>query len=75
MDLNRRKVFALGAAAFAAGIGVASAEPSVAASARSLPGDFRDGYASVNGTRLHYVAGGRCSCCPVGRRRGGSSGR
>lgn len=27
--------------------------------ARSLPGDFRSDYADVNGTRLHYVAGGR----------------
>jgi len=59
MNLNRRKMFALGAAAFATGTGVASAEPAVAASARSLSGDFRDGYATVNGVRLHYVAGGR----------------
>src|SRR5271156_1949400 len=27
--------------------------------ARSLPGDFRSGYADVNGTRLHYVTGGQ----------------
>jgi pimeloyl-ACP methyl ester carboxylesterase len=27
--------------------------------ARSLPGDFRSEYADVNGTRLHYVAGGQ----------------
>jgi pimeloyl-ACP methyl ester carboxylesterase len=27
--------------------------------ARLLPGDFQNGYAEVNGTRLHYVAGGR----------------
>lgn len=26
---------------------------------RSLPGEFRNGYAHVNGTRLHYVTGGR----------------
>jgi pimeloyl-ACP methyl ester carboxylesterase len=26
---------------------------------RSLPGDFEDGHARVNGTVLHYVAGGR----------------
>ncbi|GAA4022411.1 alpha/beta hydrolase [Allokutzneria multivorans] len=30
-----------------------------AALARSLPGDFRSAHAEVNGTRLHYVAGGR----------------
>ncbi|GAB3891858.1 hypothetical protein GCM10029964_065720 [Kibdelosporangium lantanae] len=27
--------------------------------AGELPGDFRSAYADVNGTRLHYVAGGR----------------
>jgi pimeloyl-ACP methyl ester carboxylesterase len=48
--------------------GVASAAPNAvrtvdplsdAALVRSLPGDFRNGYARVNGTRLHYVIGGR----------------
>jgi pimeloyl-ACP methyl ester carboxylesterase len=48
--------------------GVASAAPiarptvdplSDAALVRSLPGNFRNGYARVNGTRLHYVIGGR----------------
>jgi pimeloyl-ACP methyl ester carboxylesterase len=34
--------------------------PSDAALARSL-GDFRSGYADVNGTRLHYVEGGKGS--------------
>lgn len=37
-----------------------SADPlSDEALVRSLPGGFQNGYASVNGTRLHYVAGGR----------------
>jgi pimeloyl-ACP methyl ester carboxylesterase len=35
------------------GLTAAVAEP------RALPGDFRHGYANVNGVRLHYVAGGR----------------
>jgi len=62
------------AAAFAAMDGVASAEetaaagtgrapardiPSDAELARSLPGKFRSHYADVNGTRLHYVTGGK----------------
>jgi pimeloyl-ACP methyl ester carboxylesterase len=33
--------------------------PSDDALARSLPGEFRSRHADVNGTRLHYVAGGR----------------
>jgi hypothetical protein len=30
-----------------------------AALAASVPGDFRNGYAEVNGTRIHYVEGGK----------------
>lgn len=38
----------------------AAAEPDLsdAALARSLPGGFEEGFADVNGVRLHYVAGG-----------------
>jgi pimeloyl-ACP methyl ester carboxylesterase len=36
----------------------ASAVPSDTELARSLGGDFRSAYATVNGIRLHYVAGG-----------------
>lgn len=66
--MDRRNVLALGAtaAALAAtrGVGVAHADgarsgPSDEALARSLPGEFRSRHASVNGIRLHYVAGGR----------------
>src|SRR5215469_8602095 len=50
-------------------VGVVSAQPHRAeraeaaaisdeASVRSILGDFRNGYARVNGTRLHYVTGG-----------------
>ena len=35
------------------------ADTSDAALAASLPGDFRSGYAEVNGTRIHYVEGGK----------------
>src|SRR6202045_3777356 len=35
------------------------ADTSDAALATSLPGDFRNGYAEVNGTRIHYVEGGK----------------
>src|SRR6202171_1497717 len=35
------------------------ADTSDAALAVSLPGDFRNGYAEVNGTRIHYVEGGK----------------
>jgi len=35
------------------------ADTSDAALAASLPGDFRNGYAEVNGTRIHYVEGGK----------------
>ncbi|MDT7729687.1 MAG: hypothetical protein QOI21_6263 [Actinomycetota bacterium] len=64
-EVNRRRLIALGAgaAALAATTGVASAEQAAgtpdAALVRSLPGDFRSGYANVNGVRLHYVAGGQ----------------
>src|SRR5258708_33817511 len=34
------------------------ADTSDAALAASLPGDFRNGYAEVNATRIHYVQGG-----------------
>src|SRR5882762_6302115 len=35
------------------------ADTSDAALAASLPGDFRNAYAEVNGTRIHYVEGGK----------------
>src|SRR5260370_17412436 len=35
------------------------ADTSDAALTTSLPGDFRNGYAEVNGTRIHYVEGGK----------------
>src|ERR1700693_2503059 len=35
------------------------ADTSGGALAASLPGDFRNGYAEVNGTRIHYVEGGK----------------
>src|SRR5246127_5290929 len=35
------------------------ADTSDAVLAASLPGDFRNGYAEVNGTRIHYVEGGK----------------
>jgi pimeloyl-ACP methyl ester carboxylesterase len=63
MMINRRGLFSVGAAgALVAATGrPASAAtdtgPSDDALVRSLPG-FRSGYATVNGVRLHYVAGG-----------------
>jgi len=55
-ELNRRSVFALGAAlAATAGTGVAAADSEHEA---DLPG-FRHNYAQVNGVGLHYVTGGR----------------
>ncbi|MGZ3146050.1 alpha/beta fold hydrolase [Lentzea chajnantorensis] len=62
MELNRRGVFALGAALAAgtgvAGTGVANAEGAGAKHAEpNLPG-FKHNYARVNGVRLHYVTGG-----------------
>jgi pimeloyl-ACP methyl ester carboxylesterase len=55
-ELNRRSVFALGAAlAATTGTGVAAADGEHEA---DLPG-FRHNYAQVNGVRLHYVTGGR----------------
>jgi hypothetical protein len=66
MEFNRRKVLAAGAgvATVAATSGIASAEPAApvlsdAALARSLAGGFCSDHAAVNGTRLHYVAGGQ----------------
>src|SRR5690348_4770630 len=35
------------------------ADTSDAALAASLSGDFRNGHAEVNGTRIHYVEGGK----------------
>ncbi|KAA2266539.1 alpha/beta hydrolase [Solihabitans fulvus] len=71
MSIDRRKALALGAgvAALAAAGGMtggmtgASAAagqdvPSDRELAASLPGGFRSAHATVNGTRLHYVAGG-----------------
>lgn len=68
MSIERRRLFALGAGAAAVaatgGAGVAEASaggsagaPSDAQLARSL--GLRSRYAEVNGTRLHYVTGGR----------------
>ncbi|MFD9700265.1 alpha/beta fold hydrolase [Lentzea sp. NPDC059081] len=58
MELNRRKVFALGAgAALAATAGTADADTAKHEEV-DLPG-FRHNYAQVNGVRLHYVTGGR----------------
>lgn len=68
--MNRRKMISTAAvaaamAALPAGRAVADETgetqtriPGSAELARSLPGDFRSGYAKVNGIRLHYVAGG-----------------
>jgi pimeloyl-ACP methyl ester carboxylesterase len=63
MTINRRGLFSLGAAGAlvaATGQPASAAEPgpSDEALVGSLPG-FRSGYATVNGVRLHYVAGGR----------------
>nr|WP_042180753.1 alpha/beta hydrolase [Kibdelosporangium sp. MJ126-NF4]CEL14562.1 putative hydrolase [Kibdelosporangium sp. MJ126-NF4]CTQ88927.1 putative hydrolase [Kibdelosporangium sp. MJ126-NF4] len=63
MSLNRRNLFSIGAAgAVLAATGqpalAAQAAPSDEALVRSLPG-FRNGYAKVNGIRMHYVTGGR----------------
>ena len=71
MSINRRGLFSLGAAgalvaatgqSALAAPGESAADvapgPSDEALVRSLPG-FRSGYATVNGVRLHYVAGGR----------------
>lgn len=75
MPVSRRRALSLGAAAGIAGVvgtvpvagpAKAAAEPSSwredglsdEALVRLLPG-FRNGYARVNGTRLHYVIGGR----------------
>jgi pimeloyl-ACP methyl ester carboxylesterase len=69
--MSRRKAITLGAgaAALAATTGVPAAAandragaaggPANARLARSLPGGFRSGFATVNGIRLHYVAGGQ----------------
>lgn len=75
LDRRRVIALGAGAAAFAAMDGVAAAGeaaaspaagglptknlPSDAELARSLPGNFRSHHADVNGTRLHYVAGGK----------------
>lgn len=72
MRMNRRQVLAAGAGAGAGvalaatglpGMATASAAvrhgvPSDAELARSLDSGFHSSYANVNGTRLHYVAGG-----------------
>jgi len=65
--MRRRTVLGAGMGVAAGGLlasaGAASASgaPSTTGDrslARSLPGDFRNGYATVNGVRLHYVEGG-----------------
>ena len=77
MSVNRRSVLRIGAAGSAALIGAVATPPAAAAVqsatprqdgqlsdaalVRLLPGDFRNGYASVNGTTLHYVTGGEGS--------------
>jgi pimeloyl-ACP methyl ester carboxylesterase len=69
-NLTRRASLGLGAAAAALGVmgSPASANaadtsgkgaPSDEALARSLPGDFRSRFATVNGVRMHYVVGGK----------------
>jgi pimeloyl-ACP methyl ester carboxylesterase len=63
--MDRRSVLTLGATAAALAMTgevatAAQGVPSDAALARSL-GDFRSAYADVNGTRLHYVEGGKGS--------------
>lgn len=72
--MNRRAALRFGAAGGAALIGAATPAPagaagqapqrpddalSDAALVKLLPGDFRNGYAAVNGTTLHYVTGGQ----------------
>lgn len=63
MTMRRRTLLGAGAAGgLVAATGgfapAAGARPATGGLARSLPGGFRDGYATVNGVRLHYVAGG-----------------
>ncbi|SDG58629.1 Pimeloyl-ACP methyl ester carboxylesterase [Lentzea fradiae] len=59
MELNRRRVFALGAgAALAASTGTAAAHAKPAHAEPGLPG-FQHNHTQVNGVRLHYVTGGR----------------
>jgi pimeloyl-ACP methyl ester carboxylesterase len=62
-SMDRRSLLAASTATAALAMTGTSASagqgvPSDAALARSL-GDFRSGYADVNGTRLHYVTGGK----------------
>jgi pimeloyl-ACP methyl ester carboxylesterase len=74
MTLDRRSAIRIGMAGSAALIGAATSTPAVArdqpsasrqdatsdaALVRLLGGDFTNGYAAVNGTTLHYVAGGQ----------------
>ncbi|GAB3438842.1 alpha/beta fold hydrolase [Actinophytocola sediminis] len=65
MSIQRRSILGAGAmGGLLAATGVPAdatppGAPSDEALARSLPGDFRDGYATVNGVRLHYVTGGQ----------------
>lgn len=56
MTMRRRTVLGAGMGVAAGGLVTARAA-AAPGRARSLPG-FRDGYATVNGVRLHYVAGG-----------------
>ena len=74
MSLSRRAALRIGVAGGAALVGAATSAPapaeqrapaphsgpplSDAALVRLLPGDFRNGFAAVNGTTLHYVTGG-----------------
>lgn len=59
--MRRRTILGATAAGglLAATGGLAGGLTEAVAQPRALPGDFRHGYATVNGVRLHYVAGGR----------------
>jgi pimeloyl-ACP methyl ester carboxylesterase len=55
--MRRRTI--LGATAAGGLLAATGGLTAAVAQPRALPGDFRHGYANVNGVRLHYVAGGR----------------
>lgn len=59
--MQRRTILGATAAGglLAATGGLPGTSAEAAAEPRDLPGDFRHGYANVNGVRLHYVAGGK----------------
>ncbi len=59
--MQRRTILGATAAGglLAATGGLGGGPTEAVAEPRGLPGDFRHGYANVNGVRLHYVAGGQ----------------